>query len=78
MSRPDLDEAGRATVELTTGWCGRCEADVEFEQPVCPDHLDDCPELVCTLCSFAFVVVEVGSSAGSGAAPARVAVSPAA
>lgn len=79
-SKPDRpDDTGRTTVELATGWCGRCEADVEFEQPICTEHADQCPELVCTRCATAYVGGGVSRyPAAMSTTPMRAAVTPAA
>lgn len=37
----------------TERYCPSCATVVTFEQPPCPDHHDDCPELACTLCGTA-------------------------
>jgi hypothetical protein len=66
------------TVELATGWCSRCETEVLFERPMCPDHVE-CPELVCTECCAAYVGGEVVPyPAAMSTTPAREAVTPAA
>jgi hypothetical protein len=73
------DDAGRTTVVLATGWCGRCEMDVDFERPICADHPDDCPELICTLCATAYVGGEiVPYPEAMSTTPMRAAVTPAA
>lgn len=66
-------------MELAAGWCERCHAEVDFERPVCPDHLDECPELICAVCCAAYVGGEVVAyPAAINTTPAREAVTPAA
>jgi hypothetical protein len=66
-------------VELATGWCGRCATEVDFERPVCADHADDCPELICTMCAAAYFGGDiVAYPAAINTTPMRAAVTPAA
>ena len=37
--------------------CATCEGEMVFEVPPCADGHDDCPELVCTGCGAAEVLV---------------------
>jgi hypothetical protein len=39
--------------------CVICDGDMLFEVPPCPDGHDECPELVCTRCGAAEVLVPV-------------------
>jgi hypothetical protein len=39
--------------------CAICNGEMLFEVPPCPDGHDDCPELVCTGCGAAEVLVPV-------------------
>jgi hypothetical protein len=39
--------------------CAICDGDMLFEVPPCPDGHDECPELVCTRCGAAEVLVPV-------------------
>ena len=35
-------------------WCAECAAQVAFVEFDCDDHVDDCLELVCTLCGAGY------------------------
>lgn len=39
--------------------CVLCHGDMLFEVPPCPDGHDECPELVCTRCGAAEVLLPV-------------------
>jgi hypothetical protein len=39
--------------------CILCDGDMLFEVPPCPDGHDECPELVCTRCGAAEVLMPV-------------------
>jgi ferredoxin-like protein FixX len=39
--------------------CVLCDGDMLFEVPPCPDGHDECPELVCTRCGAAEVLVPI-------------------
>jgi hypothetical protein len=39
--------------------CPTCDSDMLFEVPPCQDGHDDCPELVCTGCGAAEVLVPI-------------------
>ena len=42
---------------LVTRWCSGCVAEAQFERFDCPDHGDDCVELVCTDCGHGLELV---------------------
>ena len=39
--------------------CANCDGEMLYEVPPCPDGHDECPELVCTGCGSAEVLVPV-------------------
>lgn len=39
--------------------CPICDGEMLFEVPPCPDGHDDCPELVCTGCGAAEVLMPI-------------------
>jgi hypothetical protein len=47
-------------------WCAECAAQVAFVEFDCDDHVDDCLELVCTLCGAGYE----GALADAGVRPA--------
>ncbi|MEO6713981.1 MAG: hypothetical protein ABIM89_11205 [Mycobacteriales bacterium] len=66
-------------MDLANGWCTACVGVVDFEQPRCGDHDEDCPELICCLCGAAYVGGEVAYGVDAiSTTPTRAAVTPAA
>ena len=65
-------------MELATGWCSRCEVLVDFERPMCDDHPQDCPELVCLLCGAAYFGGDFYVFAAISTTPTSAVVTPAA
>ena len=53
--------------------CVICDGDMLFEVPPCADNHDDCPELVCTRCGAAELLVPVTVHLWRGTRPGRVA-----
>ncbi len=44
---------------LENHWCGECRDERLFETPPCVDGHDDCPERICTVCGYAFLVAVI-------------------
>ncbi|MEP7054436.1 MAG: hypothetical protein ABI912_04240 [Actinomycetota bacterium] len=65
-------------MELTSGWCSRCDVVVDFDRPVCDEHVDGCPELACLLCGAAYFGADVFYVAAISTMPASAVATPAA
>lgn len=48
-------------------WCAECAAQVAFVEFDCDDHVEDCLELVCTLCGAGYE----GALADAGVTPSK-------
>ena len=65
-------------MELVNGWCSKCATVVDFERPLCGDHLDDCPELACCLCGAGYTGGEFAIFVAVSTTPTSAVITPAA
>lgn len=65
-------------MELVNGWCSKCASVVDFERPLCADHFEDCPELVCCLCGAGYTSGHSPTLRAISTTPASAVITPAA